>query len=83
MEKQSVIYQWFKFLFFATILALTYLYVLPALASTYPRPMLQKISDQDIDARALFYTESDDALRAYYFLRLEGQRTKKNLTPTR
>ena len=58
------------------IFSFIYLYILPALATTYPSQMSNQISDQEIDSRALFYTESDEALRAYYFLRLEARKSK-------
>lgn len=47
-----------------------YFFLLPWLASYIPSHYRENMIDQNIDATPLFYTESDEALKSYYLLRL-------------
>ena len=76
MEEGRVFHRWFKLIVSLLLIGLLYLFVLPFIANSFPQQMQSQIENQDIDSRSLFYTENDDALRAYYFLRLDPSRKK-------
>ena len=53
------------------LLVVVYFGILPLLNRVVPRPYLDTLRNQNIDARPLFYSESQEALNSYYFLKLK------------
>ncbi len=50
-------------------IAFTVVFIFPLLEKMLPGEYLDELTSRDVDPRALFYTESDQALDAYHLLK--------------
>lgn len=49
-----------------------YFLLLPLVSDWIPSDYQKRLHNQNIDATPLFYTESEQALKSYYYLKLTG-----------